>query len=77
MKRLTLIQSRSTEHVVDANSDDIFNYPWVYIEDAGAWNLSERQVARLREYLLRGGFLIVEAIRTATRSGRILFTACG
>ena len=60
VKRLTLIQSRSTEHVVDANGDDLFNYPWIYIEDAGAWNLSERQAARLREYLLRGGFLMID-----------------
>ena len=60
VKRLTLIQSRSTEHVVDANSDNLYDYPWIYIEDAGAWNLSERQAARLREYLLRGGFLMVD-----------------
>jgi hypothetical protein len=60
VKRLTLIEARSTEHVVDANSDDLFNWPWIYIEDAGAWRLSEKQAARLREYLLRGGFMMVD-----------------
>jgi hypothetical protein len=60
VKRLTLIDARSTEHVVDANSDDLFNWPWIYIEDAGAWRLSYKQAARLREYLLRGGFMMVD-----------------
>jgi hypothetical protein len=60
VKRLSRVQSRSTEQVVDADSDDLFNWPWIYIEDAGAWRLSERQAARLREFLLRGGFLMVD-----------------
>jgi len=60
VKRLTLIEARSTEHVVDANSDELFNWPWIYVEDGGAWRLSEKQAARLREYLLRGGFMMVD-----------------
>jgi hypothetical protein len=46
--------------VIDAKSDDIYDWPWLYFEDAGAWHLSEEQAARLREYLLRGGFLMVD-----------------
>jgi hypothetical protein len=60
VKRLTLIDARSTEHVVDANSDELFNYPWLYMEDGGAWRLSYGQAARLREYLMRGGFLMAD-----------------
>jgi len=60
VRRLTRIQARSTEQVVDANSDEIFNWPWIYIEDAGAWRLSEAQAKRLREYLLRGGFIMAD-----------------
>jgi len=60
VKRLTRIDARSTEHVVDANSDDLYNWPWIYLEDAGAWRLSEAQAARLREYLKRGGFMMVD-----------------
>ena len=60
VNRLTLLQARSKEHVVDGKSDDIFDWPWLYVEDAGAWNISPTQAARLREYLLRGGFLMVD-----------------
>ena len=58
--RLTRLHARSTEHVIDAKSDDIYDWPWLYVEDAGAWHLSEEQAARLREYLLRGGFLMID-----------------
>jgi hypothetical protein len=60
VRRLTRLEVRSTEQIVDANSDDLYNWPWIYIEDAGGWRLSEPQAARLREYLLRGGFLMAD-----------------
>src|SRR6185437_8400672 len=60
VKRLTRLDARSKEHVIDAKSDDIYNYPWLYAEDPGAWNLSQDQANHLREYLLRGGFLMLD-----------------
>ena len=60
VRRLTRLQARSTEHVVDAKSDELYQWPWLYVEDAGAWRLSQEQADRLREYLLRGGFLMME-----------------
>ena len=60
VRRLTRLHARSTEHVIDLNSDDVYDWPWLYVEDAGAWDLSEAQAARLRDYLLRGGFLMVD-----------------
>ncbi len=60
VRRLTMLQARSTEHVVDGKSDDIFSWPWLYVEDPGAWRLSEQQAARMREFLLRGGFLMAD-----------------
>jgi hypothetical protein len=60
VKRLTRLQARSTEHVIDAKSDEIYDYPWLYVEDAGAWRLTPEQAKRLREFLLRGGFFMVD-----------------
>jgi uncharacterized protein DUF4159 len=60
VRRLTRLHARSTEHVIDAKSDDLYDWPWLYVEDAGAWHMTEEQAARLREYLLRGGFLMVD-----------------
>ncbi|HXX45142.1 MAG TPA: DUF4159 domain-containing protein [Candidatus Acidoferrales bacterium] len=60
VRRLTRIEARSTETIVDLDSDDLYNWPWIYVEDAGGWRISEKQAARLREYLLRGGFLMAD-----------------
>jgi hypothetical protein len=60
MKRLTRIQGRSTEQVVDLDSDDIFNYPWVYAVQVQTWTFSDAEAKKLREYLLKGGFLMVD-----------------
>ncbi len=51
---------RSYEQVVDLDSDDIFNYPWVYAVQVANWTFTDAEAKRLREYLLKGGFLMVD-----------------
>jgi hypothetical protein len=60
LKRLTRVQGRATEQVVNLSSDDIFNYPWVYAVQVQKWSFTDDQAKRLREYLLKGGFLMVD-----------------
>jgi len=40
--------------------DKLFEYPWLYGVEVGHWYLSDPEAERLREYLLRGGFLMVD-----------------
>ena len=58
VRRLTRLHARGVEQVVDADSDELFNWPWIYMEHGNGWNLNEDEAARLRQYLLRGGFLL-------------------
>jgi len=62
VRRLTRLHTRSAEQVVDMELDDdeIFNWPWLYAVEVGHWDLSERQALKLRNYLLRGGFLMTD-----------------
>lgn len=62
VRRLTLIHTRSAEQVIDLDLDDgeIFYWPWVYAVEVGHWDLTDQQCRLLREYLLRGGFLMVD-----------------
>lgn len=61
IRRLTRIDTRSVEQVVDLEDDtDIYNWPMVYAVEVGHWLLPDDQVAQLREFLLRGGFLMVD-----------------
>jgi len=43
--------------VVQATDDTLFQCPFVEIEDAGTAEFTEDEVVRLRQYLLKGGFL--------------------
>ncbi len=60
VRRLTRIHARSVEQVVDLESDEIFNWPWIYAVEVGHWELNIQEAAKLREYLLRGGFLMTD-----------------
>jgi len=60
LNRLTRVQGRPTEQVVNLDSDEIFNYPWVYAVMVHMWTFTDDEAKRLREYLLKGGFLMVD-----------------
>jgi hypothetical protein len=61
VRRLTRINTRSVEQPVDLDgTDDVYNWPMMYAVEVGYWFLPDDQVAQLREFLLRGGFLMVD-----------------
>src|SRR5260370_694984 len=60
MQRLTSIDGRPTEQVVTLNSDEIFNYPWIYAVQVERWSFTDEEAKRLRDYLQKGGFLMVD-----------------
>jgi len=60
LQRLTRIQARSVEQILDVDSDEMFNWPWMYAVGPGDWVISPEQGARLRQYFERGGFLMVD-----------------
>lgn len=45
---------------INLHDDSLFDFPWLYAVEVGVWRLDELQAARLREYLFRGGFLMVD-----------------
>jgi hypothetical protein len=61
LRRLTRISVRSVEQPVDPDdTDDFFNWPWMNAGEMGDWKLTDAQAATVREYLLRGGFLMLD-----------------
>jgi hypothetical protein len=60
VRRLSRIHARSVEQVVDLDSDDVYNWPWIYVVEPGHWELTDAQCKKLRDYLLRGGFLMTD-----------------
>ncbi|HUF71624.1 MAG TPA: DUF4159 domain-containing protein [Gammaproteobacteria bacterium] len=62
LERLTVIDVRSVEQPVNLNDgDDVFNWPFLLVGMPGSWDLTDAQALKLREYLLRGGFLMADS----------------
>lgn len=62
LRRLTRIDVRSVEQPVSPDDgDDIFHWPYLHVGMPVGWNFTEAQAAKIREYLLRGGFMICDS----------------
>jgi hypothetical protein len=46
--------------IVTFDSPDLFRYPWAYLSEPGYWMPSDREVLGMRNYLLKGGFLVID-----------------
>jgi hypothetical protein len=60
IQRLTNIQLSVEPHPMPIMWPDLFKYPYIYAVEPGYMELNDAEAARLREYLLRGGFLHVD-----------------
>ena len=59
LQRLTRIDTGDPRHF-RLTDEHLFDYPWIYATQTGWWNLSDLEIARLREFLLRGGYLVTD-----------------
>ena len=49
---------------LELSSPEIFEYPFAYISEPGEMELTEAEVANLREYIDRGGFILIDDFDT-------------
>ncbi len=59
IQRLTRLQVGEPVHLA-LTDPNLFDYPWIYATQTGYWELSDEECKKLREYLDRGGFLMVD-----------------
>jgi hypothetical protein len=63
VSRLTNIRVMSEPIVLRFDDEGIFNYPFLYmleVGQGGGLSLSPNEIDNVREYLLRGGFLLID-----------------
>jgi hypothetical protein len=63
--RLTRLDARPYQEVADPDDDDMFDYPWMYAVNVANWDFTDAQAKRMRDYLQRGGFLVVDSFHGA------------
>ncbi len=51
---------RLSYRIVELGSPEIFKYPFSYISEPGEMQLTDEEVVNLREYIQRGGFVMVD-----------------
>jgi hypothetical protein len=60
IKRMTNIEVTDSFCPVPLTSPEVFKYPFLYAVEVGYMQLSQQEADVLREYLVRGGFLVVD-----------------
>jgi hypothetical protein len=63
MAEVTKLDVNPGGHIISFQNEDCFKYPIAYLCEPGFLDLSEKEAQRMAEYLLRGGFLIVDDFR--------------
>lgn len=56
----TIEPNHEGSNIYDADDPEIFKFPVVYISEPGYWSLNEEEKLNLRNYVLKGGFLIFD-----------------
>lgn len=49
---------------IELSSPEIFQYPFAYISEPGEMEMTDAEVANLREYIERGGFILIDDFDT-------------
>jgi hypothetical protein len=62
LERFSRIDAAETSVHVQISDEQLFDYPWLFLQQpaSGGWNPSDVEIERLREYLARGGFLVID-----------------
>jgi hypothetical protein len=62
LQRVTRLAVADDSRHLELSDERIFDYPWLFAQQLGRgdWRPNAAEIENLREYLLRGGFLVVD-----------------
>ena len=60
LSRLTSLDVAADSRHLRLTDEGIFDYPWLFAQQPGRWFLKTEEIGRLREYVARGGFVVVD-----------------
>jgi len=60
LQQLTALEVAPHPKALELTDDALFDYPFIYLIEPGAMSLSDEEAAGLRDYLMAGGFLMID-----------------
>jgi len=60
VKRYTSINIASDSRHIRLTDNALFDFPFLLVQQPGRWRISNAEQQHLRQYLLRGGFMMVD-----------------
>jgi len=60
LTRLTAIDVADDSVHLEISDDSIFDHPWLFVQQPGHWRMSANEIDRIREYVARGGFVVID-----------------
>jgi hypothetical protein len=61
LARATRLDVEATSYrIVELGSDEVFDYPFAYVSEPGEMQLTDQEVLNFREYVRRGGFVLMD-----------------
>lgn len=61
LDRTTLLDVEAMSYrIVELGSEEVFEYPFAYVSEPGEMALTDQEVANLREFVDRGGFVLMD-----------------
>ena len=72
LRKQTNVAVSSKEKVIDIGSEELFHYPFGYMVDVKRLKFTDAEARNLREYLLRGGFILVDDFHGKTSMETVL-----
>ena len=78
LQQMTSMRTDPDSRLLRVTDPELFNYPFIYIVEPGGLSFSEEEAKALREYLLNGGFLMMDdfwgdAIENVTAQLKLVF----
>jgi hypothetical protein len=70
MNEISLLGAHEAEiNTLSFDDPDMFNYPIAYVIEVDWWMMTDREAAGLRDYMQKGGFVIVDDFKPQRRYG--------
>ncbi len=60
ISEVSLVDAYLGSNVLTADDPELFKYPFAYITEPGFWTVNEAEAANLRNWLGKGGFLVLD-----------------